>query len=61
MLEKKPENRPTIEAVRAALKPERLSVAALAPVRSSAPGWVWPLLVGFIGVSVALVWKLFGG
>ena len=61
MLEKKPENRPTIEAVRGALKPERLSVAALAPVRSSAPGWVWPLLVAFVGVSVALAWKLLRG
>ncbi len=61
MLSKKPEDRPTIETVRAALKPERLSVAALVPVRSSTPGWVWPLLVGFIGVSAVLAWKLLGG
>ncbi|MBL8933841.1 MAG: serine/threonine protein kinase [Archangium sp.] len=61
MLEKKPDDRPTIEAVRAVLKPERLSVAALAPVRSSTPVWVWPLLAAFVGVSVALVWKLLRG
>lgn len=60
MLSKKPEQRPTIEEVRAVLKPERLSVAALAPVKPATPIWVWFVLAGFLGVSAVLAWKLLG-
>ncbi len=60
MLAKRPEARPTIEAVRAVLTPERLSVAALAPVRSTPP-WVWLMLVALVGVSAAFVWTLLRG
>lgn len=60
MLSKKPEDRPAIDAVRAVLKPERLSVAALAPVKSAAPLWIWPVLLGFVAVSAVLAWKLLG-
>jgi len=60
MLAKRPEARPSIEAVRAVLTPERLSVAALAPVRSTPP-WVWLMLVALVGVSAAFVWTLLRG
>ncbi|MDP3502566.1 MAG: serine/threonine-protein kinase [Myxococcales bacterium] len=60
MLAKPPEARPSIEDVRAVLRPERLSVAALAPVRSTPP-WVWLMLVALVGVSAAFAWMLLRG
>jgi serine/threonine-protein kinase len=58
MLSKRPKERPTIDQVRLALRPVASIDLAFAPMRSRTPVWVWPLLVGFVGVSAALIWKL---
>jgi eukaryotic-like serine/threonine-protein kinase len=57
MLAKRPEQRPTIEAVRQALKPEQLSLAALRPVTRT-PTWVWWALGALVAVCAGLFVKL---